>query len=237
MADLPSHIQGYAIIENATSDTPLSSLPPIPPSLPLPLTTRSHRRDPSPPAPTLYLTGFSCVASDPEYAYARKSTGDTQPYWFEEAYGAADFNEGVRRRARQDMAPLEVEVAIIDLDDAGNEMNKVTARDQRERARERLSFRQELEGAFEGDKVSIDSAADGLTDLSQNMNSVSREEDKQREKRMRREEEWKNLEVERKRLRKEREKLKAEEKEEKQKEKDGTYPRPRTSSAGLPEEE
>lgn len=56
------------------------------------------------------------------------------------------------------MAPHEDEVAIIDLDDDGKEMDRVAARDQRERARERALLREEGEWRLEGYVVSILSA-------------------------------------------------------------------------------
>ena len=53
------------------------------------------------------------------------------------------------------MAPHEDEVAIIDLDDDGKEMDRVAARDQRERARERALLREEGEWRLGGYVVSI----------------------------------------------------------------------------------
>jgi hypothetical protein len=37
-----------------------------------------------PPAPTLYLLGFTCYPSDREYSEAQRATGNTIPYWFKE---------------------------------------------------------------------------------------------------------------------------------------------------------
>ena len=53
------------------------------------------------------------------------------------------------------MAPHEDEVAVIDLDDDGKEMDRVAARDQRERARERALMREEGEWRLGGYVVSI----------------------------------------------------------------------------------
>jgi len=53
------------------------------------------------------------------------------------------------------MAPHEDEVAVIDLDDDGKEMDRVAARDQRERARERALMRGEGEWRLGGYVVSI----------------------------------------------------------------------------------
>ena len=155
MAYLPAHISRSKPFESPFLDRDISSPPFLPIYPTLHSIKESPRRTPSPPAPTIYLTGYRCHASDPEYGYARERTGDVQPYWFEEAYGAADFNEGVRRRAKNDMAPHEDEVAVIDLDDDGKEMDRVTARDQRERARERVLMREEGEWGLGGYVVSI----------------------------------------------------------------------------------
>lgn len=61
----------------------------------------------------------------------------------------------MRRRAKNDMAPHEDEVAVIDLDDDGKEMDRVAARYQRERARERTLMREEGEWRLGGYVVSI----------------------------------------------------------------------------------
>ena len=53
------------------------------------------------------------------------------------------------------MAPHEDEVAVIDLDDDGKEMDRVAARDQREKARERALMREEGEWRLGGEVVSI----------------------------------------------------------------------------------
>ena len=53
------------------------------------------------------------------------------------------------------MAPHEDEVAVIDLDDDGKELDRVAARDQRERARERALLREEGEWRLGGYVVSI----------------------------------------------------------------------------------
>jgi hypothetical protein len=148
-------MSGSKPFESPFLDHDISSSPPLPIYPTLRSIKESPRRTPSPPAPTIYLTGYRCHASDPEYRYARERTGDVQPYWFEEAYGAADFNEGVRRRAKNNMAPHEDEVAIIDLDDDGKEMGRVAARDQKERARERALLREEGEWRLGGYVVSI----------------------------------------------------------------------------------
>ncbi|CAN9150632.1 unnamed protein product [Alternaria alternata] len=209
MADLPAHISSSNLFESPLLDHDISSSP----SLPIYPTLRSNkeslRRTPSPPAPTIYLTGYRCHASDPEYSYAREITGDVQPYWFEEAYGAADFNEGVRRRAKNDMAPHEDEVAVIDLDDDGKEMDRVAARDQKERVRERALLREEGEWRLGG---YVDMSGEiGGNDL-ENM-------------RMIREEQWKQLEVERESLQEERKKLDVSETEEKRQEKEEQHAR------------
>lgn len=155
MADLPAHISGSKPFKSSFLDHGISSSSPLPIYPTFRSIKESPRRTPSPPAPTIYLTGYRCHASDPEYTYARERTGDIQPYWFEEAYGAADFNGGVRRRAKTDMAPHEDEVAVIDLDDDGKEMDRVAARDQRERARKRALMREEGEWRLRGYVVSI----------------------------------------------------------------------------------
>ena len=153
MADLPAHISRSKPFESPFLDCDISS----PPSLPIYPTLHSikesPRRTPSPPAPTIYLTGYRCHASDPEYRYAREKTGEIQPYWFDEAHGAADFNEGVRRRAKNNMAPHEDEVAIIDLDDDRKEMDRVAPRDHRERARERARERVRGQGSATADRT------------------------------------------------------------------------------------
>ncbi|CAG5157158.1 uncharacterized protein ALTATR162_LOCUS4950 [Alternaria atra] len=193
MADLPPHIPDYATINSTITEKFLSSLPPLPPSPPRPRPTEPRRRAPSPPAPPIYVTGYSCIASDPEYEYARHITGDTQPYWFEESYGPADFNDGVRRRARKYMTLLENEVAIIDLGDIGNEMDRVTARDQRERARERALLGPEPVWELEEDKVSINAAIHGSTGLLQDTKRLVREKEKLKEGKKMREEEKEKL--------------------------------------------
>ena len=53
------------------------------------------------------------------------------------------------------MAPHEDEVAVIDLDDDGTEMDRAAARDQKERARERALLREEGEWRLGGYVVSI----------------------------------------------------------------------------------
>ncbi|KAG9186795.1 hypothetical protein G6011_09903 [Alternaria panax] len=220
MADLPEHIEGYGIVDSLTvepptadsytkdttsPDTDMESLPPLPPSPTLQESTQSRRRTSSPPAPTIYLTGFRCHAADPEYAYAKDKTEDDQPYWFEQAYGAADFNEGVRRRAIRDMPPQQDEVAIIDLDDAGNELSRGTAREQRERTSERILKREQPEWMFGGDE-----------DISR----IATEEEGLSQRILTRGEEWKQIEAETERLLIERKEIKAAEKEQKQREKD-----------------
>ncbi|KAI4929184.1 hypothetical protein J4E86_011764 [Alternaria arbusti] len=62
------------------------------------------RRSPSQPAPTIYLRGFNCVASDPEYHLARNVTGNVQPYWFEETRSPAVHYGPSRRQRRENAA-------------------------------------------------------------------------------------------------------------------------------------
>lgn len=57
----------------------------------------------SQPAPTIYLRGFNCIASDPEYDLARSVTGNVQPYWFEETRSPA-VHYGPSRRQRRENA-------------------------------------------------------------------------------------------------------------------------------------
>ncbi|KNG51255.1 hypothetical protein DDE82_007451 [Stemphylium lycopersici] len=72
------------------------------------------------PAPILYLTGFSCVPSDREYAEARRATGNPMPYWFEESgWPRSYLNERVRRRASLVIAGVEASVAVARLDEDG----------------------------------------------------------------------------------------------------------------------
>ncbi|KAF7676661.1 hypothetical protein GT037_004873 [Alternaria burnsii] len=209
MAYLPAHISGSNPFESPFLDRDISS----PPFLPIYPTLRPikepPRRTPSPPAPTIYLTGYRCHASDPEYRYAREKTGEIQPYWFDEAHGAADFNEGVRRRARNNMAPHEDEVVVIGLNDEGKEMDRVAARGLRERARERALMREEGEWRLGG---YVDMSGEiGGNDLEDRI--------------MIREEQWEQLEAERESLQEERKKLNVNETEEKRQEKEEQHAR------------
>jgi len=58
-------------------------------------------RSSSSPAPTIYLRGFNCVASDTEYHLARSVTGNVQPYWFEETRSPAVHYGPSRRQKRE----------------------------------------------------------------------------------------------------------------------------------------
>lgn len=91
------------------------------------------------------------------------------------------------------MTLLENEVAIIDLGDTGNEMDRVAARDQRERARERALLGTEPVWEPEEDKVSINAAIRGSTDLLQDMKRLIREKDKLKERKKMREDEKQKL--------------------------------------------
>jgi len=68
------------------------------------------RRSPSQPAPTIYLRGFNCVASDPEYHLARNVTGNVQPYWFEETRSPAVHYGPSRRQRRENATRRAVQV-------------------------------------------------------------------------------------------------------------------------------
>ncbi|KAI4673476.1 uncharacterized protein J4E84_011059 [Alternaria hordeiaustralica] len=96
MAEIPSMVPEVpSMIQDSSSDPP-----PFAPSrrvnVPAP-------RSPSQPAPTIYLRGFNCVASDPEYHLARSVTGNVQPYWFEETRNPA-VHYGPSRRQRRENA-------------------------------------------------------------------------------------------------------------------------------------
>ena len=81
------------MIEDSSSD-----LPPFAPSRRATVPGRQSQSQ-SQPAPTIYLRGFNCVASDPEYDLARSVTGNVQPYWFEETRSPA-VHYGPSRRQR-----------------------------------------------------------------------------------------------------------------------------------------
>ncbi|KAI4687936.1 uncharacterized protein J4E88_003529 [Alternaria novae-zelandiae] len=96
MAEIPSMTPEVpSMIQN-----PSDVLPPFAPSR---RATVPGRRSPSQPAPTIYLRGFNCVASDPEYDLARSVTGNVQPYWFEETRSPA-VHYGPSRRQRRENA-------------------------------------------------------------------------------------------------------------------------------------
>ncbi|KAI4695568.1 hypothetical protein J4E81_005894 [Alternaria sp. BMP 2799] len=96
MAEIPSMVPEVpSMIQNSSSD-----LPSFAPSR---RTTVPARQSPSTPAPTIYLRGFNCIASDPEYHLARSVTGNVQPYWFEETRNPA-VHYGPSRRQRRENA-------------------------------------------------------------------------------------------------------------------------------------
>ncbi|KAI4708226.1 hypothetical protein J4E89_006848 [Alternaria sp. Ai002NY15] len=96
MAETPSMTPEVPnMIQDSSSD-----LPSFAPSR---RATVPGRRSPSQPAPTIYLRGFNCIASDPEYHLARSVTGNVQPYWFEETRNPA-VHYGPPRRQRRENA-------------------------------------------------------------------------------------------------------------------------------------
>jgi hypothetical protein len=90
--------------QTSSTSTPPSEHPP-----------KQARRDRSPPAPTIYLSGFHCQPGDRDYDEARKATGSNEPYWFRETtypgdmYGyehgdveiAHDYEDSRRSKRRQ----------------------------------------------------------------------------------------------------------------------------------------
>ncbi|KAI4660229.1 uncharacterized protein J4E78_004930 [Alternaria triticimaculans] len=96
MAEIPSMVPE---VPSMIEDTP-DNLPSFAPSR---RATVPGRRSPSTPAPTIYLRGFNCIASDPEYHLARSVTGNVQPYWFEETRNPA-VHYGPSRRQRRENA-------------------------------------------------------------------------------------------------------------------------------------
>ncbi|KAI4646110.1 uncharacterized protein J4E79_010619 [Alternaria viburni] len=96
MAEIPSMVPEVPGMIQDSSDV----LQPFAPSR---RTTIPGRRSPSQPAPTIYLRGFNCIASDPEYNLARSVTGNVQPYWFEETRNPA-VHYGPSRRQRRENA-------------------------------------------------------------------------------------------------------------------------------------
>ncbi|KAI4638065.1 hypothetical protein J4E93_010533 [Alternaria ventricosa] len=93
MAEIPSMTPEVpSMIQDSSSE-----LPSFAPSR---RATVPGRRSPSQPAPTIYLRGFNCVASDPEYDLARSVTGNVQPYWFEETRSPAVHYDPSRRQRR-----------------------------------------------------------------------------------------------------------------------------------------
>ncbi|KAI4907642.1 uncharacterized protein J4E92_011044 [Alternaria infectoria] len=131
MAEIPSMVPELpSMIQDSSSDPP-----PFAPSrrvnVPAP-------RSPSQPAPTIYLRGFNCVASDPEYNLARSVTGNVQPYWFEETRNPAVHYGPSRRQRRQNPTRRAGQVedtylVIPDTEEAKQSDNKNT---QREEAKE-----------------------------------------------------------------------------------------------------
>ncbi|KAI4912934.1 hypothetical protein J4E90_006342 [Alternaria incomplexa] len=103
MAEIPSMVSE---VPGMIQD-PSSELPSFPPTR---RATVSGRRSPSQPAPTIYLRGFNCVASDPEYHLARNVTGNVQPYWFEETRSPAVHYGPSRRQRRGNATRRAVQV-------------------------------------------------------------------------------------------------------------------------------
>ncbi|KAI4616458.1 uncharacterized protein J4E87_008724 [Alternaria ethzedia] len=131
MAETPSMTPEVPnMIQDSSSD-----LPSFAPSR---RATVPGRRSPSQPAPTIYLRGFNCVASDPEYDLARSVTGNVQPYWFEETRNPA-VHYGPSRRQRRENATRRADrvgdghLVIPDTEEAKSSDNKNT---QREEAKE-----------------------------------------------------------------------------------------------------
>jgi hypothetical protein len=95
--------------------------------------TTSHRRKPSPPAPTIYLKGFSCIASDSEYQFARKVTGNVQPYWFEESYDNPDYFDDAHRRAAAKRLRRDEQIGDIHPEGSSTAKDKPATNDDKER--------------------------------------------------------------------------------------------------------
>jgi hypothetical protein len=92
-----------------------------------------HRRKPSPPAPTIYLKGFSCIASDSEYQFARKVTGNVQPYWFEESYDNPDYFDDAHRRAAAKGLRRDEQIENIHPEGSSTEKDRRATNDDKER--------------------------------------------------------------------------------------------------------
>ncbi|KAI4917417.1 hypothetical protein J4E85_009936 [Alternaria conjuncta] len=97
MAEIPSMVPE---VPGMVQDSSSSDLPSFAPSR---RAIVPSRQSPSQPAPTIYLRGFNCIASDPEYHLARSVTGNVQPYWFEETRNPA-VHYGPSRRQRRENA-------------------------------------------------------------------------------------------------------------------------------------
>jgi hypothetical protein len=93
----------------------------------------SLRRNPSPPAPTIYLKGFSCIASDSEYQFARKVTGNVQPYWFEESYDNPDYFDDAHRRAAAKSLRQDKQIEDIHPGGSSTEKYRRATNDDKER--------------------------------------------------------------------------------------------------------
>ncbi|KAF1941818.1 hypothetical protein EJ02DRAFT_422703 [Clathrospora elynae] len=107
-------------INSTPSPPPLRNSPiPTPP----PRNPASKKRDASPPAPTIYLTGFRCQPGDEEYASATAATGGAAPYWFEEqthdSSGGYEYGvyksrgESVEKLGKETLEGFKREVASI----------------------------------------------------------------------------------------------------------------------------
>ncbi|KAI4947734.1 hypothetical protein J4E91_006556 [Alternaria rosae] len=88
------------------------------------------RRSPSSPAPTIYLTGFKCVAGDREYQLARRVTGNVQPYWF----------EGSQSHRRKDPTRRADRVEDICLDGPSTKRDRRADEKKTQRERDRKTF-------------------------------------------------------------------------------------------------
>ncbi|CAO2650631.1 Nn.00g019230.m01.CDS01 [Neocucurbitaria sp. VM-36] len=74
-----------------------------------PHTTSTHgtRRTHSPPTPVIHLRGFVAQRLDPEYEEARKATGNSEPYWFQEELviprSHSDYDTGSLKSQMEEM--------------------------------------------------------------------------------------------------------------------------------------
>ncbi|KAI4614812.1 hypothetical protein J4E80_006316 [Alternaria sp. BMP 0032] len=134
MAEIPSMVPEVpGTIQDSSSDLPSFA--------PTRRATVPGRQSPSQPAPTIYLRGFNCVASDPEYDLARSVTGNVQPYWFEETRSPA-VHYGPSRRQRRENATRRADrvgdghLVIPDTEEAEEAKRSDNNKMQREEAKE-----------------------------------------------------------------------------------------------------